>query len=98
QERLAGWPVLERDQRVDGISIDAAAEAVNSFRRIGEHAPRLDLVERASERAFHLLTRPERNRECLDPHSRSGNIASARAKSDSVVIFIARSLPATTWT
>ena len=98
QKRFARRAVLERDERVDRIAIDAAAKAVHRLGGIREHASHFDLLERRPKRGLDLFGRPEWNRECVCPHSGSVKSASARAKSVSSVIFIARSLPRTTST
>src|SRR4029079_17564417 len=98
QKRFGRWTALERDERSDGIAVDAAAEAVHRLRWIREDAPLLDVVERRTQRCLDFFRRPKRNRERVRPHSGSVKRASARAKSLSSVTFIARSLPRTTVT
>src|SRR5687768_10820218 len=98
QERLVRRPTLERNEIRDGFPIDAAAESVDGLRRVSEHLSRMQQRQRRWERRFDFIKRPERRGERRNGHSFKILSASARKKSASVVIFIARSLPGTTTT
>src|SRR4029079_3031436 len=98
QKWFARRAPLEAHEGVHRIAVDASAESVHRFRRIGEDATGGNLLERRPNRRLHFLGRPEWNREDVGPHSETLNSASARAKSSSSVILSARSFPRTTTT
>src|SRR5688572_20347844 len=98
EKRLVWRSAFEPDQLLHRFVVYRATEPVHGFRRVSQHPARVEVRDRTRERGLDLLFRPERNRANFGGHSRKVCSASARAKSGSSVIFIARSLPGTTTT
>src|SRR6185437_3171262 len=98
QKRLAACPRLERDEVTHGLVIRATAETVHRLGWIREHASLVEVRDRIVQRRVDFFRGPEWYRARRHFHSTSMLSASARAKSASVVIFIALSLPGMTTT
>src|SRR6266508_3883763 len=95
KERLVWRTSLERDQSGDRLAVHRAAESVHRLGRVSENAVLLHVRYSTTQSRFDFLVRPEWDSTRVGRHSGKILNASARAKSKSVVILNARSLPGT---
>jgi hypothetical protein len=93
---LVRRPAFECDEIRNRFAIDSTTESIHCFGWIREHAAFVEMSDGARDCQLYFIGRPEWNSKRANAHSRKILRASARAKSRSVVIFIARSLPGTT--